>query len=564
MANKVLSIDIGYSLTKVCEMDYGCKNPKIYNSFVISTPEGMLVDGLVTVNENFISALKTALETKNIKTRKIIFSISSSKIATREARIPYCKVNRIADVVRAGLNDYFPIDVSQYLFSHTILGVEGKKNTPDDDSNKNSSVAKPSGYKLLILAMPKQMMKGYELLAKSLGMEIVATDYSGNSIYQAAKEECQEGTQLVIRVDERASLLMILKNGVIVLNRTIAYGIDDAIEALTETTLLGNVENYQAALTLARRKTCILSSFSEGDKKTNEVESEKESIEVRKDKIHVTDSLKALAGGIARVIDYYNSNNSGEQIDKMYVTGLGADFSGLSGLLAKELGYKIRNLTKLTGINVEKAFREVSFGEYVTCIGAAIEPLSFYPDHIEGGSAKGKTAIDYQKIAYGVLIGCTLISIVLIVTSLVPYILEKRKKKQYESIITDLQPSYNTYLTYQQLNKDVTGMKALDGTTRNQNEKLIDLINTLERNMPSSFCLNSMNITIDGVTLDVTVATKEEVASVLSELKKIPIFTQTDITSVNELTTEIGEKQYSFTVELVYAPLAVETEEGEN
>ena len=59
-------------------------------------------------------------------------------------------------------------------------------------------------------------------------------------------------------------------------------------------------------------------------------------------------------------------------------------------------------------------------------------------------------------------------------------------------------------------------------------------------------------------------ATKEEVASVLSELKKISIFTQTDITSVNELTTEIGEKQYSFTVELVYAPLAVETEEGEN
>ena len=126
MANRILSVDMGYSLTKVCEMDYGVKNPKIYNTFVLNTPEGMISDGLINVKEEFLTLFQTMLNEKGIKTRKVIFSIASSKIATREAKIPYCKENRISDIVRANLSDYFPIDASQYVIAHSILGVEGE------------------------------------------------------------------------------------------------------------------------------------------------------------------------------------------------------------------------------------------------------------------------------------------------------------------------------------------------------------------------------------------------------------------------------------------------------
>ena len=55
MAERVLSIEVGYSLTKVCEVEAAGKAPKIFNSFVIPTPEGMVRDGAVDVNDEFVN-----------------------------------------------------------------------------------------------------------------------------------------------------------------------------------------------------------------------------------------------------------------------------------------------------------------------------------------------------------------------------------------------------------------------------------------------------------------------------------------------------------------------------
>lgn len=563
MANRVLSVDMGYSLTKVCEMDYGVKNPKIYNTFVLNTPEGMISDGLINVKEEFLPLFQTMLNEKGIKTRKVIFSIASSKIATREAKIPYCKENRISDIVRANLSDYFPIDASQYVIAHSILGVEGEEVKEDDldlnEGKKKKTASKPTGYKLLLLAAPKQLMESYQLLAKALKLEIVTTDYSGNSLYQAAKEGCSSGTQMIIKVDERSTLLMVLKEGVIVLNRTIAYGIDDAVTALSTTKELGEVGDYETTLSLARRKTCILTNLNDSediiDLGTPNYEA------VRKEKEKVTESLQPLISGIARVIDYYNSNHSNEQIEKMYVTGVGADFSGLSTLLTNEIGFRIKNLTQLTGINIEKTFKEVSFGEYVTAIGAAIAPLTFYGDSAETGKKKGN--INYAQLSMAVLIVGVVVGLVLIITAVIPYISERNKKKNYEQTIEELQPVYDTYVSYEQLKAEITHLRDLDGLTVNRNEDLVGLIEALESNMPRTFCLNSLSVTPEIVTLDVTVATKEEVAVVISELRKLPSFISVDTTAVSEVITEIGETQYSFTVEMIYAPIVDETGEVE-
>ena len=54
MAKKVLSIQVGYSLTKVCEMDYQSKKPKMYHCFNVPTPDGVLNDGSITVRDDLI------------------------------------------------------------------------------------------------------------------------------------------------------------------------------------------------------------------------------------------------------------------------------------------------------------------------------------------------------------------------------------------------------------------------------------------------------------------------------------------------------------------------------
>ena len=62
MANRVLGIEIGENLTRVVEIDYKAKNPKIYNMFGFPTPPGMIDDGVVQPDGMFRSILYSKLK----------------------------------------------------------------------------------------------------------------------------------------------------------------------------------------------------------------------------------------------------------------------------------------------------------------------------------------------------------------------------------------------------------------------------------------------------------------------------------------------------------------------
>ncbi len=584
MAERVLSIEMGSSLTKVIETDLGAKSPKIYNSFVVTTPEGMLKDGIVDTDDEFVNTFLRMLTVKRIKTRKAIFTISSSKIATREARIPYCKESKIKDLVRTNLSDYFPIDSSQYMFSHSVIGVEYETKeaaTSSIEDKKEETKApltkaeqvkaeldsgtvkvagkqkrgKAIGYKLLLLAAPKQLIQSYEKLAQSIGLTISALDYNGNSVFQAAKDECADGVQLIVKVDEKGTLLMVLEDGATTLNRTIPYGIDDAIKTLMQTDFFGDTKDYEKAVNVARSKQVLMPSFEECD-----TEDTKEEFAIRSE---ITLTLRSLAGGIIRVIDYYNANHNQRPVEKMLITGLGADFTGLDVLLTSEIGLKIRDITRVAGVDIDRIFRGSTYSEYVGCLGAALEPIGFYPDSAEEEDRKGRDSnATASAICWLVLAAGVIASIAMIAVTMVPYMQEQELNASYKATIEELQPVYDMYLDYLELENDVKYVEALDSATLNRNEDFVKFLGALENEMPSSFMLNSLTATRDNVILDATVATKEEVAYAISKLKMVDGFITTDTTSVAEIIVEeTGEIKYSFVAEMLYAPMEVAVEE---
>ena len=164
MAGKVISIEMGFSITKVCELDYLTQNPKVYNSFVLETPQGVLAeDGTVNCTEEFILEFKKNLEEKGMRSKQVVFSVSSSKIASREVKLPFVKENRIPMLIRANAGEYFPIDLTAYELAHLVLGVDG------EEDNKQ--------YRLMVLAAPKELLDSYRTMAKKLNLEAIAMDY---------------------------------------------------------------------------------------------------------------------------------------------------------------------------------------------------------------------------------------------------------------------------------------------------------------------------------------------------------------------------------------------------
>lgn len=521
--SKVLSIEIGYSLIKILETDYKAKNPKVYNCINLDTPQGVINDGELTVTDELVMMVKQALSANRMKTKQVIFTITSTKIASREVVLPNVKENKVATLVRANASDYFPVDISQYEIAHIPLGMIGE----GTDSAQR---------KVLVLAAPQSILKGYGELAKACGLTLVALDYSCNSIYQVVKHECKEGVQMVIKVDERVSIITILENGQIVLQRSVPYGVDDAIITMIESQAYGQL-NYRQALETLRRKTCVnrvLRAQMDIAEADDAFETRDESVQITMAKQKITESLENLMRGIARVIDFYNSRNGGKQVEKAYLTGLGGDFSGLSKLLTNELGMHTVVLTKVEGFNLEKSFREASFGEYVACLGAAIEPLGFM--HEDGEEQGGGFRISLF-MALSVFIICIIISIVLVMMAYVPYKEAQEKNVSYRKDIEMMSNAIPSYLEYAATKQAYTYLEGALAATQLETAYLVAFIEELEAKMPHAFFIDSLTVDASTFSMNVTVQTKAEAAECIEQLRTFSCISSLNVNGVYDSRT---------------------------
>ena len=552
MAKRVLSIQVGYSLTKVCEMDYQAKKPKMYHCFNVPTPDGVLNDGQITVRDDLIIRIVQGIYENHIKTRDVVFNVSSSKIASREILIPpVSKTAIIGEIVKNNAKDYFPIDLEQYELAHMLMG---------------SVVDEASGEKLKVnvLAIPKEMVKGYEELALKCDLNIVGLDYTGNSIYQVVKSVCKKDeVSLVINIDEHQTVATVLNGETILLQRSLSYGVDEAINLLIESRVYGEKSYAQAAQELKRSMLIrrALDDSTEIIEDYDFVEPESPKMTALKDKI--TASMSTLVSGIDRVINFYNSHNSDRPIQNIWITGVGAGFKGFKRLLTNELGAQVQVLDKNSGLQVGQS-GEDSIGEYLACFGAAMAPVGFGVTPTKK-TASGKIVKERSKeqtyAAYGILVFSLsiFVAIMLLVISTVSYSSALAKYNNSVKQMNQLQVVKGVYDKYQ----EITGLKVqVDGmyaATENNNGGLNDFIAEMEEKMPKDMVVLSMNGTTNELTMQMEVNSKEAAAKVVQQFREFESVSDVKITGIQSvLDEETGAESIAFNVVITYAPKTVQ------
>ena len=536
MASKVLSIEVGANVTRICLTDYKVKNPKVYKYTKVATPEGVFTDGEITVTEELVSLLKSAISENKMNCKQVVFPITSSRIASREITIPLVKEKKIDAMVHANASDYFPIDLSQYELGYILLGTDYANNL----------------YRLQVLAAPQSLLEKYKQLAGALGMQMVAADYSGNSIYQMVKGECREGVKMVVKADENSSIVTVIKNESIVLQRTVPYGVDDAVQTILDNRAFG-VSSYDEALKLAIRKTCMKLTINARDVIETE-DTEDDDAALLSAKEDVASSLEMLINGVARIMDYYTSRNNGETVDKIFITGIGSDFSGLSKLMTNELGVKTVGLKHLEGQTLEKSFKDGMFGEYIACVGAVIAPVGLVGTE-KGGKAerkKGSGGNDFTAVAYLLLIGGTFIAIVLIAASILNSTAEKTRYNRDVQRLNDLAEIRAIYDKYSATQVAYDQVEQLYAITENHNEELLAFISEMEEKMPTNIRVQTFSAALDNVTMNIEVNNKEEMANAVQKLRNFDTLANVTVMGVTDELDEEGGRTVTFTVSCIY------------
>jgi Competence protein A. len=634
MAKKVLSIVIGDAITKVCEVSYRKiyrnQGIRVYKSISFPTPENMIEDGYIRNKEAFCEKLHAQLQLANIRTKKAIFSIASSKIANREVIIPLVNEKRIADIIKTGAADYFPVDMKDYILSYIILekkksdrkenaqaqkqarleqAIVKKQEKLDQKANRRNRIfaetsttapnrlmfqedspvqetrnaaqaGTPAGeqkekdkkdkkhIRLSVYAVPSNLVKNYYNFAEMMGIHIVSLDYSGNSSYQMLKRQANEGSNVFIQLNEKDTVVSILSDNVLILQRTIGYGISTLVETVKEQSCLHIQDDKEAIDLLSSRNLLDLTasvSAPHGALPITSPEFEEAAVagelitaaemkiteeEQYRARRNIVESLQFLTNSISRMLDYYKNNHRNVEFKTIYLSGFGIRIEGIDQLFSEKIGIVNRKLEKLSSVSSKKnaqSFR-LNPSEFMSCVGSVLKPVDFVPKELMERRERIHTiatAVTFLLLSLGA-------TAALCFVSYNDYIEAKSEYEAADGQLKAMADISDIKNKYQKATEKLSDLQKMEETIQ-KDDRINEVLAGLEKNILSNAKIQSIQFSENGVVMNVMMADNHYgantlVAKLLMQIKNIDLFAQ--VQDSNMTVSEDGE--VSLTISCTY------------
>lgn len=511
MATKVLSISLGSEIVKVCEvMLAGKRKVQVFNAIDLIVPEGLCEDGVILDAESLAEAIKQGLKGEGFSAKKIVFTINSKRIANKEAIIPFCKENRIKDIVQINASEYFPIsNLDDYAFNHSIIEVV------QNESVKN--------YRLSVTATPNELIEQYYELARAMGMSVEAIDYSGNSILQLLKfQTAGEGVDAVLQVGAENTVVNIMNGSTMVMQRSVPYGRLSLVDAVKSS---ANVSDEEADGMLMQDDIGDLAS-KYGD---------------------VADAVRTMLSSIGRILEFYRARNAENPVERVFVIGDVSSIAGLPDLINNEMDYEVQVVERLRGVEIKnhKVLSDEIVANYLANIGAVIAPLRISIDEARQRGEKVKS----DKLPWRILVFAAVIAIAMCGGILFVYYTNKQENESLKAQIEALGDVENLKTQYEQAQTDLATMNSWYDSTKGANESLARLIGDLEERQPSAVAISKFTSSGGEVTIDGVSYGKPAVAEFIIQLKKLPYVKNVKAEYVNESIEDYSAKD-SFNIKM--------------
>ncbi len=519
MAN-ILTIEVGSTEIRVAEMRDDKKGSSIRRCFRFAVPQGLVEDGLIQDAAALGEQLKNELLSRKISARKVRFIVASSRIASREVRIPFIKKNRIQDLIETNAADYFPIDPVEYILSYRIMNVE----------EEGEGKEKEKKYHLMVYACPKDVAESYNQLAEAAGLIMSCLAHIGESVYTAVRGAFAQGTHMLVKIEEDAMIVSVIRDGELRMQRNIGYGINGAIEAVQMFPEFGDHLSYEDALSLMMKRNCVRRTLNPN---SVIVEPEDETEEIKGARTEVAQNLRYLVGNISRIMDYYLARNPGNGFDSIECCGIGAAVLGVTKLLSHELAQKVTPLQPIEGHKFAKS-EELENAEaiYIALFGVDANSANLM-EKVKRGSKKKKDGEDIRGAIVVFVIGAVA-SVILIVFSLGNRLYQTQRQKKLNVEITKNESAETIYNEYKSMKEKYSQYEQMYNFTNTPNESLVAFLQELEQKMPSTLVIDSFSSTGTDVSFTVEVASKKEAANTLMQLRKFESLTSVTTTGTSE------------------------------
>ncbi|EKE15929.1 MAG: hypothetical protein ACD_11C00074G0004, partial [uncultured bacterium] len=238
---------------------------------------------------------------------------------------PKMKNDEIDKAIEFEAHKYIPTSLEEVSVSWEIVS--------DPDEGKDADGGVKNKINVLLVAAPKKEIEKYSVLFEGTDLKMRSIELETFSITRALIGN-EKGNYLVMDVGSRATNIMLVQNGSVVINRSVDMGGDDITNTIAD------------SLNISKQRAEIFKR--EGKDFLNE-----------KETAIVIPVLELLGGEVRRIFVAFKEKNKNLKIDKFIISGGSSNLTGIDRYFQNMLGVEVSRVNPWEKISYDKKLAPV-------------------------------------------------------------------------------------------------------------------------------------------------------------------------------------------------------------
>ncbi len=346
-ANSYLGVDIGTTSIKISEISKGGESPEFKNYGIIESyghlerpNDAIQTSSLKIAEKNTADLLKTLLDNGDFKTKDAIASISSFSAFTTLLEIPQMSNQDVSQALNIQIQQYIPMPISEVAIDWIKVG----------EREDEKGIIK---QQIFLISIPNEQIEKYKEIFKLAGLNLRALEVESLSLVRAIMDVGDNEPTLIADIGSRLTNVLVVDGGF--LKYTLQT--DFAGASLTQAISRGLGINVKRAEELKKQRG-VLNKGGEYELSTLTLP-----------------FLDAIINEVKRAKDNYEKNY-GAKIEKVFLSGGGANTLGIDKYFGEQMGLKILLGNPFSRLNypaeLEPLIKELGFSLAVS-IGLGIK-----------------------------------------------------------------------------------------------------------------------------------------------------------------------------------------------
>lgn len=327
MASTIVGLDFGRGVIRAAEVQgFATARPTLVRYHQIQVPITAIDRGDVVDKETVASALKQLWVQGGLKSRKVVVGVGNSRVLVRELSVPRMPMNRIRETLPFQVQDVLPVPVNEALLDFYPVAEA------EEDG-------KPVIHGLLVAAVKESVLSTVEAV-EAARLEPVDVDLIPFALHRAIMVgQAAQGSVALVHIGAETSIVLIAVDGVPTFVRIIQNGSDDINRALTSRL---SMEPNQAEH-IKRRFGLATQGAGPELRPAFEV---------------IYEATGDLVVAIRNTLSFYLSSKHGATVERILLSGGGAELNGFATALADATRIPVRAPQQLERLAIARSVNQ--------------------------------------------------------------------------------------------------------------------------------------------------------------------------------------------------------------